>query len=106
VEVDAGLQPAGGLQRWRQQLVGGARVGRRLEDDGAPWPHEWAEDRDGAPDRREVGHAVGERGGHGDDRDIVRAQLGRVGERAVAVGGQRPFDLAVGDVADVRPAGA
>ncbi len=106
VEVDAGLQAGCRFERWREQLVGRARVSGRLQHDQAPGPNAWADLFGRVPDRRQIGHPVGERRRDRDDGDIELAEVDGVGGRVIATRGHGSFDLDVGDIAHVRPAAA
>ena len=68
-EVGAGPQ-AGPLEDRPQQLLGRARVRRRLEHDQRARPQDAGQGPVAASDVGQVGDAVAQRGGHGDDRDV------------------------------------
>ena len=96
-------RPGPCLEDRADQLLGGARVGGRLEHDAG------ARRAGAAPavaaarlDVGQVGRAVAQRRRHGDHGD-VEAGAGRAASvgRPVAAGGERRGELVVGDVLDV-----
>ena len=99
----AGPQPRL-LEDRPHQLVGGPGVGRRLEDDERAGSQPAGEGRRRVLDVGQVGRAVAQRRGHGDDGDVEGSDVGGVAHRPVA-GLQRAAELVVGDVGHVRAAG-
>src|SRR6185437_16615832 len=87
-------------------LVGGARVGGRLQDDQRARLEQLRGGLGGGLDGGQVG-AVGlaQRGGHADDGGVgQRRDPGDAGDGAEAAGDHRG-DVGVGQVIDVGPAG-
>jgi hypothetical protein len=105
VEVDAGLQARRLLQVWRHQLVGRARIRRRLQDHRAPRRHVLCESVGCAQDVGQVGHTLTQRGRHGDHGHVESIEVGGRGARTVPTRRQRTRYVGVGDVVDVRRAG-
>ena len=108
VEVDPGGQPGRLLQHRADDLVGGARVGGRLEDDQRARLEYRRGGLGRGLDRGQV-RAVGlrQRGrdaDHGHVGRVVAGQLGQVGGGAEAALDHR-LDVAVGQVVDVAAAG-
>ncbi len=99
VEVRAGAQ-ARGLEQRQQDLAGGPRVGRRLQDDGLP-PREHP--GDGRGRRAHVGEIrlalVGKRRGDADQDRVAAAQGRRLARRGQAPAERR--QRLGGDVLDV-----
>src|SRR5690606_10215237 len=95
----------GRLQAGPDDLVGGAGVGRGLQDDERAGPQVGGDVLDGGVHRAEVGRAVlGERGGHADDDGGgVGDHLGPVGRREAP--SEHRGDLGVRDVVHVGAAG-
>jgi hypothetical protein len=97
-ELEAGLL----LEDRGNEVLGGAGVGRGLEDDGGTGAQVAADGSGGANDEGQVGHAVVERGGHRDDSDVEVLGVARRVRGAVAAGldgGGQPLGA---DVLDVR----
>ena len=92
------------LEQRTDQLVGGARVRRRLEDHQRTGAQPAGQRRRRVLDVGEVGGAVTQRCRHRDDRHVERADVGRVAHGAVA-GVERGPELLVGHVGHVRAAG-
>ena len=102
VEVRAGPQARALLEDRRDQLLGGARVGGRLQDDRGPAPEVRGHGGRGGLDVGQVGHALAHRGGHRDDRHVEAGQVG--GVRSWPGSGRwraTSAELVVGDVLDV-----
>jgi hypothetical protein len=89
VEVDTGPQPALGLEDGAHHLGGGPRPGGRLQHHQAAGaqqaPHHGGRSLDGP----QVGRTVGERGRHGDDRNVEVVQLDGARHRPVAAAVER-----------------
>jgi len=105
VEVDARGQPGELLEQRPDDLVGGARIGRRLEHDQHARP-QVATDRLGRaghrPQVRPV--ALGEWRRHADHRGAGARDQPLVGGGAEAAG-EHVDDVGVAEVVHVRPAG-
>jgi hypothetical protein len=105
VEALPGHQAAGRLQHRPDDLLGGAGVRRRLEDDELPGVQVLGHGADGCPDRGQVGAALdAQRRRHADHDGVSVGEDGRVGGRAEPALDHRG-DVGVVEVVDVRAAG-
>jgi hypothetical protein len=107
VEVEAGGEARQLLEQGADDLVGGARVGGRLEDDERARLEHLPGGLGRGLDRGEVG-AIGlrQRGRHADDRDVRSAVTGRLGDVRGRPETPRDHgrDVGVGQVIDMRAA--
>nr|BFF16140.1 hypothetical protein GCM10025699_74430 [Microbacterium flavescens] len=106
MEVRARLEPGPLLEQGDEEVVGGARVGRRLQDDESTRTESPGEGTRRALDERQIGQALSQRRGDGDDRDVEPvARVVVLGRGQIPARQESPAQHLVGDVVDVRAAG-
>lgn len=104
MEVHARRQP-GLFEDRAHDLVGGAGIGRRLEDDEHPGLEVVADGLDRGDDRAEIGAAVlGQRRRHADHDRLGLAQTGGIG-RGLEPGLDHFRNVLIGEVIDMGGAG-